>query len=75
MALVRAQSVDARSVVADVRIALAFVDVDARVAARRQSVAVATHALERALEVVAFTVAANARALAAFVNVCQNDSP
>ena len=71
MALIRAQSVDASSVVADVRVALTFVNVDARVTTRRQRVAVATHALERALEVVTFTVAANARAFAAFVNVCK----
>ena len=69
MALVRSHRVDASAVVANVRVALALVDVDARVAARRQRVAVLAHALERALEVVTLAVVANSRALATFVNV------
>lgn len=69
MALIRSHRVNASAVVANVGIALALVDVDARVTTGSERVAVFTHALERALEVVTFAVVANSRTLATFVNV------
>ena len=70
VAFVRAEVVDAGAVVADVGVALAFVDIDAGIASRSQSVAAATHALERSLEVVAFAVAADSGPLATLVDIC-----
>ena len=72
VAFVRAEVVDAGAVVADVGVALAFVDIDAGIASRSQSVAAATHALERSLEVVAFAVAADSGPLATLVDICGN---
>ena len=70
VALVRAERVDTRAIVADVGVTLTFVDINARITAWRQSVTVAAHALERSLEVVAFAVAADARTIPTLVDVC-----
>ncbi len=72
MAFVRSEVVDAGAVVADVGIALAFVDIHAGIASWSQSIAAATDALERSLEVVAFAVAADSGPLATFVDICGN---
>jgi len=69
MALVGAESVEAGAVVANVGIALAFVNVDTRITAGCQSVAAAADALERALEVVTFAVVANTGPIATLVNI------
>jgi len=67
--LVGSQCVEARSVVADVGIALALVDVDAGIAAGSQRVAVVADALERSLEVVAVAVVADSGTFVAFVDI------
>ena len=69
MTLVGSQCVEARSVVADVGIALALVDVDAEIAAGSQRVAVVADALERSLEVVAVAVVADSGTFVAFVDI------
>lgn len=69
MAFVGAECVDARSVVANVRVALALVDVNARITTGRQRVTAAADALERSLEVVALTVVTDAGAITTFVDI------
>ena len=70
VALVGSHRVEARSIVANVGIALAFVDVDAGIATGCQRVAVVADALERSLEVVAVAVVADSGTLVTFVNIC-----
>jgi hypothetical protein len=70
MALVGAESVEAGAVVANVGIALAFVNVDTRITAGCQSVAAAADALERTLEIVTLAVVANTGPIATLVNIC-----
>jgi len=69
VALVGSHRVEARSIVANVGIALAFVDVDAGIATGCQRVAVVADALERSLEVVAVAVVADSGTLVTFVNI------
>ena len=69
MAFVGAERVDARSVVANVRVALALVDVNARITTGSQRVAAAAYALERSLEVVTLTVVADAGPITTFVDI------
>ena len=70
VALVRSHRVEARSVVTDVWIALALVDIDAGIAARGQSVTVVADALERSLEVVTVAVVADSGTFVALVDIC-----
>lgn len=69
MALVRAQSVDASTVVAYIWIPLAFVDVDAIVPVSGQRESGMTDALEATLQIVARAVVADTRSLVTLVDV------
>lgn len=69
LALVRAQGVDTRAVVAYVRIALALVDVDAVVAVTGQREAGMADTLEATLQIAARAVVAYLRSLVTLVDV------
>lgn len=69
LTLVGAQGVDASAIIAYVRIALAFVDVDAIVSVASQREPGVADALETALQITARAVAADARSLVTFVDV------
>lgn len=73
VAFVGTERVDAGAIVTDVGIALTFVDVDTRITAGRQSIAAAADALERALEVVTFSIVANTRTIATLVDIFEKN--
>lgn len=69
LTLVRTQSVDASAVIAYIRIALAFVDVDAIVSIASQRESGMTDALETTLQVAARPIATDTRSLVTFIDV------
>jgi hypothetical protein len=69
LALVRAQGVDASAIVAYVRVALTFVDIDAIIPIMSQREAEMADALETALQIVARAVVADTRSFVTLVDI------